>query len=155
VVKGGYHGYSAGKQMASCKCCTVANAQGLFLVVLVQAANVQDSVGAILVLATAKANAPQLHAVALGLWTLPEAVVDHSAGPAREVVRAPPGTKGFVVLLRSMVVERRFGWLSKYRRVTGRYYKIKPHVSKVIVKACFCHLMLRRLAKEPPPRHND
>ncbi|TFZ63385.1 hypothetical protein E4631_22980 [Hymenobacter sp. UV11] len=64
-----------------------------------------------------------------------------------EVVRAPPGTKGFVVLPRRWVVECSFCWLSKYRRVAGRDYETNPRTSKAVIKACFCHLMLRRLAK--------
>jgi transposase len=63
------------------------------------------------------------------------------------VVSKPPGTKGFVVLPRRWVVERSFGWLSKYRRVAGRDYETNPRVSEAVIKACFCHLMLRRLAK--------
>ena len=72
-----------------------------------------------------------------------------------QVVRAPPGTKGFVVLPRRWVVERTFGWLSKYLRVAGRNYETTPHVSEAITKAWFCHLTLRRLAKGSPPKHSD
>ena len=72
-----------------------------------------------------------------------------------EMVRPPPGTKGFVVLPRRWVVERSFGWLSKYRRVAGRDYETNPRVSEAIIRACFCHLMLRRLAKATPPKHSS
>ena len=126
---------------------------GLPLAVLVQAASVQDPVGAAPVLAEAKANAPQLQL----LWADARyqgplvATAAAALGLRVEVVRAPPGTKGFVVLPRRWVVERSFGWLSKYRRVAGRDYETNPRVSEAIIKACFCHLMLRRLAKGPPP----
>ena len=127
--------------------------QGLPLAVLVQAASVQDPVGAAPVLAAAKANAPQLQL----LWADARyqgplvATAAAALGLRVEVVRAPPGTKGFVVLPRRWVVERSFGWLSKYRRVAGRDYETNPSVSEAIIKACFCHLMLRRLAKGTPP----
>jgi transposase len=68
-----------------------------------------------------------------------------------EVVRALLGTKSFVVLLWRWVVERSCGWLSKYRRVAGRDYETNPLVCEVIIKACFYHLMLRRLVKGPSP----
>ncbi|RZJ58296.1 MAG: hypothetical protein EOO55_01150 [Hymenobacter sp.] len=55
---------------------------------------------------------------------------------------------------RRWVVERSFGWLSKYRRVAGRDYETNPRVSEAVIKAYFCHLMLRRLAKGPPPKHS-
>ena len=119
---------------------------------LVQAASVQDPVGAAPVLAEAKAKAPQLKL----LWADARyqgplvATAAAALGLRVEVVCAPPGTKGFVVLPRRWVIERSFGWLSKYRRVAGRDYETNPLVSEAIIKACFCHLMLRRLAKGPP-----
>lgn len=127
------------------------------LAVLVQAASVQDPVGAAPVLAEAKANAPQLQL----LWADARyqgplvATAAAALGLRVEVVRAPPGTKGFVLLPRRWVVERSFGWLSKYRRVAGRDYETNRLVSEAIIKACFCHLMLRRRAKGPPPVHSD
>jgi transposase len=129
---------------------------GLPLAVLVQAASVQDPVGAAPVLAEAKANAPQLHL----LWADARyqgplvATAAAALGLRVEVVRAPPGTKGFVVLPRRWVVERSFGGLSKYRRVAGRDYETNPRVSEAILKACFCHLMVRRLAKDTSLKHS-
>lgn len=123
--------------------------QGLPLAVLVQAASVQDPVGAAPVLAGAKAYAPTLQL----LWADARyqgplvATAAAALGLRVEVVSKPPGTKGFVVLPRRWVVERSFGWLSKYRRVVGRDYETNPLVSEAIIKVCFCHLMLRRLAK--------
>ena len=112
----------------------------------------QDPVGAAPVLAEAKANAPQLQLLWADARYQGPLVASAAAalGLRVEVVRAPPGTKGFVVLPRRWVVERSFGWLSKYRRVAGRDYETNPHVSEAVIKACFCHLMLRRLAKGPP-----
>ena len=127
------------------------------LAVLVQAASVQDPVGAAPVLAEAKANAPQL----LLLWADARyqgplvATAATALGLRVEVVRALPGIKGFVVLPRRWVVERSFGWLSKYRRVAGRDYETNPRVSETVIKACFCYLMLRRLAKGSPLKHSD
>ena len=124
---------------------------------LVQAASVQDPVGAAPVLAEAKAHAPTLQL----LWADARyqgplvATAAAALGLRVEVVRAPPGTKGFVVLPRRWVVERSFGWLSKYRRVAGRDYEANPYVSEAVIKACFCYLMLHRLAKGPLPKHSD
>jgi transposase len=123
--------------------------QGLPLAVLVQAASVQDPVGAAPVLAEAKANAPHLQLLwADARYQGPLVATAAAALSLRvEVVRALPGTKGFVVLPRRWVIERSFGWLSKYRRVAGRDYETNPRVSEAVIKACFCYLMLRRLAK--------
>ena len=129
--------------------------QGLAL--LVRAASVQDPAGAAPVLAEAKANAPQWQLLWADARYQGPLVATAAAALGRrvEVVRAPPGTKGFVMLPRRWVVERRFGWLSKYRRVAGRAYEPNPRVSEASSKACFCHLMLRPLAKGPPPKHTD
>ena len=129
---------------------------GLPLAVLVQAASVQDPVGAAPVLAEAKTRAPDLQL----LWADARyqgplvATAAGALGLRVEVVSKPPGTKGFGVLPRRWVVERSFGWLSKYRRVAGRDYETNPRTSEAIIKACFCHLMLRRLAKELNPEHS-
>ena len=135
----------------------MVDTQGLPLAVLVQAASVQDPVGAAPVLTEAKANAPQLQR----LWADARyqgplvATAAAARGLPVEVVRAPPGIKGFVVLPRRWVVERSVGWLRKYRRVAGRDYETTPQVREAMIKACFCQLMLRRLAKGPPPKHTD
>ena len=107
-------------------------------------------------LVEAKARAPELHLLwADARYQGPLVATAAAALNLRvEVVRAPPGTKGFVVLPRRWVVECSFGWLSKYRRVAGRDYETNFRVSEAIIKACFCHLMLRRLAKEPLPKHS-
>ncbi len=60
-----------------------------------------------------------------------------AVGLCVEVISKPPGTKGFVVLPRRWVVERSFGWLSKYRHVAGCDYETSPRVSEAISKACF------------------
>ena len=122
----------------------------------VQPASVQDPVGAAPVLAEAKAQAPTLQL----LWADARyqgplvATAAAALGLRVEVVSKPPGTKGFVVLPRRWVVERSFGWLSKYRRVAGRDYESNPLVSEAIIKACFVHLMLRRLAKRLASKHS-
>ena len=80
----------------------MVDTQGLPLAVLAQAASGQDSVGAAPVLAAAKARAPQL----LLLWADacyqgPLVATAAAALVLRvEVVRPPPGTKGFVMLPR-------------------------------------------------------
>ena len=83
-------------------------------------------------LAQAKANAPHLQLRwADACYQGPLVATAAAALDLRvEVVRAPLGTKGFVVLLRCWVVERSFGWLSKYRRVAGRAYETNPRGSE-------------------------
>lgn len=118
--------------------------QGLPLAVLGQAANVQDPVGAAPVRAEAKTHAPTLQLLWADSRYQGPLVATAAAVPGLyvEVVSKLPGTKSFVVLPRRWVVERSFGWLSKYRRVAGRDYETNPLVSEAVIKARFSHLML-------------
>lgn len=52
---------------------------------------------------------------------------------------------GFEVLPRRWVVERTFGWLGRYRRLS-KDYELLPEVSESMVYAAMLRLMLRRLA---------
>ena len=51
----------------------------------------------------------------------------------------------FEVLPRRWVVERTFGWLGRYRRLS-KDYELLPEVSESMVYAAMVRLMLRRLA---------
>ena len=51
---------------------------------------------------------------------------------------------GFEVLPRRWVVERTFGWLGRYRRLS-KDYELLPEVSESIIYAAMVRLMLRRL----------
>jgi len=52
---------------------------------------------------------------------------------------------GFEVLPRRWVVERTFGWLGRYRRLS-KDYELLPEVSESLIYAAMVQLMLRRLA---------
>lgn len=51
---------------------------------------------------------------------------------------------GFKVLPRRWVVERTFGWLGRYRRLS-KDYQLLPEVSESMIYAAMVRLMLRRL----------
>jgi len=131
--------------------------EGLPLAVQVQAASVQDPVGAGPVLAEAKARAPDLQLVwGDGRYQGPlVAQAAQAPGLRGEVVSKPPGTKGFTGLPRRWVVERTFAWLGKYRRVTGRDDETNPRNREAWIKVCLSNLMLRRLAKRIISKPDD
>ena len=63
-----------------------------------------------------------------------------------EIVRRSDDQKGFVVLPRRWVVERTFGWLSRYRRLS-KDYEFLPASSEAMIYLAMIHIMVRRLAK--------
>lgn len=127
------------------------------MAVQVQAASVQDPVGAGPVLSEAKARAPDLQLVwGDGRYQGPlVATAAAAVGLRVEVVSKPPGTKGFTGLPRRWVIERTFAWLGKYRRVAGRDYETNPRNSEAWIKICLRNLMLRRLAKRRISKPHD
>jgi transposase len=62
------------------------------------------------------------------------------------VVRRRKGTRGFKVQHRRWVVERTFGWLTRWRRL-DRNYEHTLESSQAIVQVAFIGIMTRRLAK--------
>lgn len=59
-----------------------------------------------------------------------------------EIKRIEPG---FQVLPKRWVVERTFGWLGWYRRLS-KDYELLPEVSEAMIYSCMVRLMLQRLA---------
>ncbi|MCP4418345.1 MAG: transposase, partial [Chloroflexi bacterium] len=54
--------------------------------------------------------------------------------------------KGFHVLPRRWVVERTFGWLNNYRRLSKDYEEL-PATSESLIYLAMSHIMSRRLAR--------
>ena len=52
---------------------------------------------------------------------------------------------GFQVLPRRWVVERTFGWLGRYRRLS-KDYELLPEVSEAMIYGAMVQMMLNRLA---------
>jgi putative transposase len=119
---------------------------GLVLMVVVHAADVQDRDGAKWVLAKAKRLYPKLQLVwadggyagALIAWT------QRVCAWVLQTVLRPVGVKGFVRLPRRWVVERTFGWLGNYRRLS-KDYEYLPSVSEAMITVTMLHVMARRI----------
>lgn len=72
--------------------------------------------------------------------------VQEAYGCTLEVVRRPKDAKGFVLLARRWVIERTFGWLGRYRRLS-RDYEGLLLTSEVLIYAAMVRLMLARLSR--------
>jgi putative transposase len=65
------------------------------------------------------------------------------------VVKRLEGLKGFHVLPKRWIVERTFGWLNRYRRLS-KDYEYLPQTSETMIRVAMIHLMIRRLARTVP-----
>jgi putative transposase len=123
----------------------------LLLMVVVTAASVQDRDGAKRLLEVLRHRfsrlrliwADQAYAGELltWVWTL---------RPRRkiwlEIVKRPKGVQGFQVLPWRWIVERTFGWLGRYRRLS-KDYEYLTQTSEAMIRVAMIHLMVRRLAR--------
>ena len=66
-----------------------------------------------------------------------------------EIVRKLPDQKGFQVLPRRWVVERTFGWMTRWRRLVRDYEK-RLDVSDAMIHLGMGALLLRRVAYPDP-----
>lgn len=62
------------------------------------------------------------------------------------IVRRRKGTRGFKVRPRRWVVERTFGWLTRWRRLNRNYEHTLPS-GRAVVQVALIGIMARRLAK--------
>ena len=67
-------------------------------------------------------------------------------GMAVAIVTRRPGAVGFEVQPRRWVVERTFGWLTRWRRL-NRNYEHTLASSRAVVQVALIGIMTRRLAK--------
>ena len=62
-----------------------------------------------------------------------------------QIVKLPEARKGFVLLPRRWVVERSFGWLARFRRLSRDFERL-PHVLAALHFLVFVTLMLPKAA---------
>jgi putative transposase len=142
---GGPRGYDAAKKVTGRKRHIAVDTQGLLLGVVVHAASIQDADGAGSLLGRIKPLYCWLRAVFAdgGYNRVPALLACFLLGLALLIVSRPRGAKGFVLLPRRWVVERTFGWLGRWRRLS-RDYEHLPEVSEAMVTLAMIRLMLHR-----------
>jgi len=142
-------GYDAGKKVNGRKRHVLVDTLGLMLLVLVLPANIQDRDAARQLLETFFGQKPRrglkhiwadggyagaLVAWSLKLWRCTVEIVKRTDAHT------------FRVLPRRWVVERTFGWLGRYRRLT-RDYERQAQTGETMIYLAMIRLMLARLAR--------
>lgn len=150
----GERGYDAGKKVTGRKRHLLVDTLGLLLMVVVLAAQVQDREGAKAVLLRAKRRFPRLRLIwadggyrgTLRGWTTV------TCGWVLRIVKRTDDQRGFVVLPKRWIVERTFGWLNKWRRLS-KDYEVLPQTSEALIQVAMITLMVRRLARPRRATH--
>ena len=150
LVKG-QRGYDAGKKVNGRKRHIVVDTLGLLLLVLVTTGCVQDKAGGkqLLTHLHQRVSLPRLKLLWAdgGYGGNPFAEwIMNSFGWLWQVVKRNDNVKGFQVLPRRWVVERTFGWLNNYRRLSKDYEEL-PSTSETFIYTAMSHIMLKRLAR--------
>lgn len=144
-------GYDGGKKITGRKRNIAVDTLGLLLAVTVTIASQDDALAARPVLRQlTQVQQPRLcvlwadskyHNHALQEWITRQKMIAWRL----EIVRRPPGAKGFVLLAKRWVVERTFSWLGRWRRLS-RDYEHRTESSEAMVQIASIGRMLRRLA---------
>lgn len=142
-------GYDGGKKVKGRKRHLAVDMLGLLLAIVVTEANLSDRAGARLVSWQLRGRFPRLvrlfadsnyagPALTGWLWEM--------GGWVLEIVRGRIDQQGFEVQPKRWIVERTFGWLNRYRRLSKDYEEL-PTTSETMIRIAMIHLMLNRLGK--------
>jgi transposase len=140
-------GFDAAKRIKGRKRHIAVDTDGRLLMVNLTAADVQDAAGAEPIVKAIRKRWPWLkHLFADGAYDrgkLMSAAAYHDF--VIEVVRKLAGQQGFQVLPRRWVVERTFGWMTRWRRLV-RDYERRCDVSEAMIHIGMGALLIRRIA---------
>jgi putative transposase len=143
------NGYDAHKNVKGRERHLLVDTLGLPLSVYVTPANVQDRIGARLLLARLNPLVPRLKKIwADGAYTGAKLAgwCKEQGGWELEIVERNADTEGFIVLPHRWIVERTLGWLIRNRRLSKDYER-KVQSSETFIKVAMIRLILRRLAR--------
>jgi putative transposase len=146
--KGEVYGFDGGKKVKGRKRHIVVDSQGLLIGVLVTEANASERLGAVVVLDEAGEKLSKLQVV----W------VDqgYSGKNFAQAVKLLCGeqvrvevieriSKTFERLPKRWIVERTFGWLNRFRRLS-KDYELYTETSEAMIYSSLIHLMVKRMA---------
>ncbi len=145
--QGKTRGYDAGKKIVGRKRHIAVDTDGRLLMVHLTPADISDSAGAQVILDGIRTRWPWVkHLFADGAYDRLKlmnkaAYLDFVI----EIIRRSDDQKGFEVLPRRWVVERTFGWMTRWRRLV-RDYERRIDVSTAMVHVAMGSLLVRRNA---------
>lgn len=139
-------GYDAGKKIVGRKRHIAVDTEGRLLMVDLTTADISDSAGAQMILDAIRKRWPWIkHLFADGAYDR-RALMDKAATKefVIDVIKRLDGQKGFEVLPRRWVVERTFGWMTRWRRLVRDYEK-RIDVSTAMIHVAMGSVLWRRI----------
>jgi transposase len=142
-------GYDAAKKTVGRKRHIVVDTDGRLLMLNLTTADVSDSAGAQLILDGVRKQWPWLKHLFADAEYARTKLLDKAVFRdfILEIVRRSDTGPGFKVLPRRWVVERTFGWMTRWRRLV-RDYEARLDVSHAMIHVAMGSLLLRRLAHQ-------
>lgn len=116
--------------------------------VLVTEANASERLGAVVVLHEIVEQLSRLQVIWVDQgYSGPNfaRAVQQVCGERVEVKVSERNSKAFEVLPQRWIVERSFGWINRYRRLS-KDYELDTQNSEAVIYGCFIRLLTRRLA---------
>lgn len=143
----GPRGYDAGKKIKGRKRHIVVDTIGMLLMVVVHTADIQDRDGAKLVLEKIRGGFGRLKLIWADGGYSGQLIewVKTTISCVLQIVKRSDTAQGFEVLPKRWIVERTFGWLGRYRRLSKDYEQLVDS-SECMVRLAMINLMLHRLA---------
>lgn len=143
----GVRGYDAGKKIKGRKRHIVVDTIGMLLMVVVHTADIQDRDGAKLVLEKIRGCFGRLQLIWADGGYAGQLIewVKITIACVLQIVKRSDTAKGFEVLPKRWIVERTFGWLGRYRRLSKDYEQLVES-SESMVHLAMINLMVHRLA---------
>ena len=150
-------GYDAGKKIAGRKRHIAVDTDGQLLMINLTPADISDSAGAQMILDGVRKRWPWLkHLFADGAYDRTQ-LMDYDRTQLMDkaafrdftiqIVKRSDTAKGFEVLPRRWVVERTFGWMTRWRRLV-RDDEERIDCSEAMIHVALGSLLLRRIAHE-------
>jgi putative transposase len=147
---GSIRGYDAHKCVKGRKRHLLVDTLGLPLSFYVTPANMHDTYGARCLLAGLKYFVPRLTKIWADQAYQGQELADWCRATGDwelEVVKRPPGVRGWSQQPRRWIVERTFAWLLRHRRLVVDYER-KVQTSETLIEVAMIRLLLARLGRQ-------